>query len=92
LPKSRSIEIASGENELPSAIDAWATAKPKFRHWHHGGLNWLDAAASFLKRFYLNRTIRGWRDNAAVGWGAMTRDRNDVAGAGNSLILIMSPW
>jgi hypothetical protein len=47
LPKSRSIEIASGENELPSAIDAWATAKPKFRHWHHGGLNWLDAAASF---------------------------------------------
>jgi hypothetical protein len=57
LPKSRSIEIASGKNGLPSVTDARAVAKPKFRYWHHGGLNWLDAAASFFKRIYSNRAI-----------------------------------
>jgi hypothetical protein len=49
LPKSRSIEIASGKNGLPSVTDAPAVAKPKFRHWYHGRVNRLDAAASFLK-------------------------------------------
>jgi hypothetical protein len=26
-----------------------ALAKPKFRHWHHGRVNWFAAAVSFLK-------------------------------------------
>jgi hypothetical protein len=67
LPKSRSIEIASGKNGLPSVTDAPTVAKPKFRHWHHGRLNWLAAAASFLKRIYSNRTILPLPTNIAAG-------------------------
>jgi hypothetical protein len=36
LPKSRSIEIASGKNKLALVADAPAVAKPKFRDWDHG--------------------------------------------------------
>jgi hypothetical protein len=58
LPKSRSRKIASGKNGLPSVTDARAGAKPKFRHRYHGCLNWLAAAASFLRRiFYTKRAI-----------------------------------
>jgi hypothetical protein len=58
LPKSRSIEIASGKSGLASVADARVVTKPRFRHWHHGRLNWFAAAASFLKRIYSNRAIQ----------------------------------
>jgi hypothetical protein len=58
LPKSRSIEIANSKNDLPSVTDVRAGAKPKFRHRHHGCLNWLAAAVRFLQRiFYTKRAI-----------------------------------
>jgi hypothetical protein len=57
LPKSLSIEIANSKNDMPLVTDVPAVAKPIFRHGHHGRLNWLDAATSFLKRIYLNRVI-----------------------------------
>jgi hypothetical protein len=67
LPKSRSIEIASGKNGLPSVTDAPTVAKPEFRHWHHGRLNWLVAAASFLNEFIrIERPCR-YRENIAAG-------------------------
>jgi len=57
LPKSRSIEIASGKNGLPLVTDALAVAKPKFRYCDHGRANWPDVAASFLRRIDLNLRI-----------------------------------
>jgi hypothetical protein len=84
LPKSRSREIASGKNGLSSVAEVPAVAKPKFRYWHHGRLNWLDAGASFLKRIYSNRAILPLPRQYRAGPGATTRDRNNVAGAGNS--------
>jgi len=93
LPKSRSIEIANSKNGLPSVPDVRAGAKPKFRRRYHGCLNWLAAAARFLQRiFYTKRAILPPRlsGNITAGRGAMTRDRNDAAGAGNSPT--MSRW
>jgi hypothetical protein len=66
-------------------------AKPKFRHWHHGRLNWLAAELFETNLFESNDpTAARCRDNAAAGRGAMTRHRNNVAGAGNSPT--MSSW
>jgi hypothetical protein len=70
--------------------DARAGVKPKFRHWYHGRVNWLAAAASFLKRIYSNRVVLPLPRQYRGGRDAMTRHRNNVAAAGNSPT--MSSW